>query len=192
MKSLLKFTFLLSILLSLSFSNNPEKKIIIIDAGHGGEDKGSVRNGIQEKDIVLDIAKKIKALNKDKNIEIILTRDQDNYPALVERSNFINSQKPNMVISLHMNSSQNNTERKGSEIYYQDNDTSKKLAESLAGSFNNCMTKNLNLHILRESASPTIMLELGFISNDDDRNYYSSDNGKTETAEKILSFIQKN
>lgn len=192
MKSLLKFTFLLGILMSFSFSNNPEKRIIVIDAGHGGEDKGSMRNGIQEKDIVLDIAKKIKALNKDKNIEIILTRDQDTYPALVERSNFINNKKPNMVISLHMNSMQNNTERKGSEIYYQDNDTSKKLAESLAENFNNCLTKHLNLHILRQSTSPAIMLELGFISNEDDRNYYNSEIGKTEAAEKILSFIQKN
>ena len=91
-----------------------------------------------------------------------------------------------------MNKALKNTDRKGTEIYYQNNENSKNIASKLASSFDNCLTKHLNLHILRETASPAILVELGFISNADDRNFYSSEKGQTETAEKLLKFISQN
>ena len=90
-----------------------------------------------------------------------------------------------------MNKALKNTDKKGAEIYYQDNENSKNIASQLATSFDNCLTKHLNLHILRESTSPALLLELGFMSNEDDRNYYSSEKGQTETAEKILKFVSQ-
>lgn len=178
------------LLISLSFTGI-NKKVIVIDAGHGGTDNGATYEDIQEKNIVLNLAKKIKELNKDENIEILLTRNDDNYPSLSYRSSYANTVKPDLLISLHMNKALKNTDKKGTEIYYQDNENSKNMASQLATSFDNCLTKHLNLHILRESTSPALLLELGFISNEDDRNYYSSEKGQTETAEKILKFISQ-
>ncbi|WP_312323644.1 N-acetylmuramoyl-L-alanine amidase [Soonwooa sp.] len=190
MRKLLTLTIAAALLIGLSFTGL-NKKIIIIDAGHGGTDNGATHNDLQEKDIVLNIAKKIKELNKDENIEILLTRDGDSYPSLADRSGYANKVKPDLLISLHMNKALKNTDKKGAEIYYQDNENSKNIASQLATSFDNCLTKHLNLHILRESTSPALLLELGFISNEDDRNYYSSEKGQTETAEKILKFVSQ-
>lgn len=189
MKNLLKISLILGVIFALSFTNGINKRVIVIDAGHGGQDIGTAREGISEKDIVLDIAKKIKNLNKNENIEIVLTRDGDIYPTLSDRTDLINKIKPEMTISLHMNSIAKNSDKKGSEIYFQDNEASKNLAQKLSETFDNCLTKNLNLHILKNSNTPTVVLELGYMSNIDDRNYLNSENGKQATAQKILDVI---
>ncbi len=179
-------------MLSLSFTNNPEKRVIVIDVGHSGQDKDTQRDDLVEKDIVLDIAKKIKAMNKDENLEIILTRGSDTYPTLSDRTSFINELNPEMTISLHINSAYKNNKKKDSEIYYQDNENSKKITNALAEKLGNCLTKTMNLHILNKSTNPAIMLELGYLSNEDDRKKLSSEEGKVAFAEKILAFLQKN
>lgn len=193
MKNLLKIASVLSLGILLSFSFLKEKKVVVIDAGHGGTDLGAKRNGIYEKEIVLNIAKKIKALNQNKNIEIILTRDDDSYPSLTDRTGKINELKPDYAISLHVNNSIKETlERSGMEVYSQENEASKKLASKFSEKFQNTVQKTANLHILRESKTPTILLELGFINNPNERSYLASEKGQTETAEKILSFINEN
>lgn len=85
---LLILSFLAAIILSFSPTS---KKYIVIDAGHGGNDLGATRNGIHEKDIVLNIAKQIKkSVERNNNYEVILTRDDDSYPSLSERTEKIN------------------------------------------------------------------------------------------------------
>ncbi|TDX82797.1 N-acetylmuramoyl-L-alanine amidase family protein [Epilithonimonas xixisoli] len=193
MKNLLKIASVLSLGILLSFSFLKEKKVVVIDAGHGGTDLGANRHGIYEKEIVLNIAKKIKALNQNKNIEIILTRDDDSYPSLTDRTGKINELKPDYAISLHVNNSIKETvERSGMEVYSQENEASKKLASKFSEKFQNTVQKTANLHILRESKTPTILLDLGFINNPNERSYLASEKGQTETAEKILSFINEN
>ncbi|MBP6578003.1 MAG: N-acetylmuramoyl-L-alanine amidase [Chryseobacterium sp.] len=66
------------------------------------------------------------------------------------------------------------------------------MANKFSKKFQNTVQKTANLHILRESKTPTILLELGFINNPSERNYLASEKGQTETAEKILSFINEN
>jgi N-acetylmuramoyl-L-alanine amidase len=81
------------------------KKYIVIDAGHGGNDMGSVYGKFSEKEITVNIAKEIQKLNENQDqYEVILTRDSDSYPTLQERTAMINKLNPEMVISLHMNS----------------------------------------------------------------------------------------
>lgn len=193
MKNLLRIASVIALGILLSFSFLKEKKIVVIDAGHGGTDLGANRNGILEKEIVLNIAKKIKALNQNQNLEIILTRDDDSYPSLTDRTGKINELKPDYAISLHVNNSpRETTESKGMEVFPQDNEVSKKLATKFSEKFQGSKIRTANLHILRESKTPTILLELGFINNPNERNYLSSEKGQSETAEKILSFINEN
>ena len=87
----------------LSFSPI-NKKIIVIDAGHGGNDIGATYKGVSEKEIVLNVASQIKKLNDSQDeYEIILTRDSDNYAGLSDRTAMINKLNPEMVISLDLN-----------------------------------------------------------------------------------------
>ncbi|MDQ1160941.1 N-acetylmuramoyl-L-alanine amidase [Chryseobacterium sp. SORGH_AS 447] len=121
----------------LSFT--PEtKKLIVIDAGHGGNDMGASRNGIYEKDIVLSIGKEIQKFNTTQSkYEVILTRDNDTDLPLSGRTTFINQLHPELVISLHINSSADrHSTQEGPEIYTQNTENSKKLAERISRKFN--------------------------------------------------------
>lgn len=182
---------------SILFSFNNTKKTVIIDAGHGGNDHGAAYNDVLEKNISLAVASKIKSLNKDENTEIILTRENDSYPSLSDRSAFVNKKNPVMVISLHLNrNSEANTHRNGTEIYYSENnekaEASKILAEKLASKFENSSVKSQNLHILRASKSPALLVEMGFINNKEDRELLTSQHGQNQYAQKILDFISEN
>ena len=118
----------------------------MIDAGNGGNDIGAKYDNHEEKEIVLAVASKIKQLNKNSDLEIILTRDSDTYPSLSDRSEFINKINPDLVISLHLNrSAQKDTDRNGTEIYYSGlnakAEQSKKAATKLSSQFNNALVK---------------------------------------------------
>lgn len=175
----------------LSFSPT-NKKIIVIDAGHGGNDMGATYNGVSEKQIVLGVASQIKKLNKSEDYEIILTRDSDQYAGLSDRTAMINKLNPEMVISLHINRTPGSeTDKKGHEIFTQNSDASKALAEKISKKLGSCEIEEKNLHILRESKSPAVLVELGFINNKEDRDYLSSEAGQKELAQKFIEIINE-
>ena len=96
------------------------RKVLILDPGHGGHDPGAVgKRGLQEKDVVLDIALKVREiLLKDENIEIVLTRDKDVFIPLPERSLVALQHKADLFVSIHANASPNRGAR-GIETYLQ-------------------------------------------------------------------------
>ncbi len=177
----------------LSFT--PEnKKLIIIDAGHGGNDMGANRNGIYEKDVVLSIGKEIQKFNNIQDrYEVILTRDSDIFNSLDSRTSMINRLNPEMVISLYMNSSpRDESERSGQEIYIQNTDISKELAEKISRKFNpSFIAGEKNLHILRESKAPAVLVELGFMNSKKDREYLTSKKGQQEIAQKFTEVFRE-
>lgn len=168
-----------------------DKKIIMIDAGHGGNDMGAIYDGISEKQIVLDIASKIKQYDQAQDdYEIVLTRDSDAFATLADRTAMINKLNPEMVISLHINRSPaKESTRKGHEIFTQNSEASKSLAEKISKKFGECHIEEKNLHILRETKSPAVLVELGFLNNTEDRNYLSSEAGQKEIAQKFVEII---
>jgi len=95
-----------------------EIKRVVIDPGHGGNDPGAIGpRGLMEKDVVLDVAKKLGALLKDKyNMEVIFTRDRDVFIPLEERTAIANSKKADFFISIHANASRRKAAR-GIETY---------------------------------------------------------------------------
>jgi N-acetylmuramoyl-L-alanine amidase len=83
-------------------------KRIVIDPGHGGHDTGTISpSGMREKDLVLDVALKLRAYIKHKypDVEVILTRDSDRFVALEERTAIANSRRADLFISVHANAS---------------------------------------------------------------------------------------
>lgn len=176
----------------LSFSP-VNKKTIIIDAGHGGNDMGANKNGIYEKNIVLNIGKEMQKFNNTQDkYEIILTRDNDTYSQLSDRTALINKLNPEMVISLHVNSSPHaESTEEGQEIFTQNTDSSKKLAEKISKKFNVLKIGEKDLHILRESKAPAVLVELGFINNTKDREYMTSEKGQKEIAQKFAEVFNE-
>ncbi|MCS3531464.1 N-acetylmuramoyl-L-alanine amidase [Chryseobacterium sp. JUb7] len=170
-----------------------KKKYIVVDAGHGGNDLGANVNGIAEKDIVLNIAKQIHEINESQEkYEVFLTRTSDEYKTLTERTDKINELSPVMVISLHMNRTpENDTQRQGHELFIQQSEDSKKIADKITQKLGSCSVAERDLHMLRESKSPAVLIELGYLNNKKDREYLSSEKGQKEIAQKFVDLFNE-
>ena len=117
---------------------------IVLDPGHGGKDPGAIGvGGITEKDLVLSIAKKLAVkLTRELGIEVILTRKDDRYVPLEDRTATANAEDADLFVSLHMNASPN-LEARGLETYYLDN-TSDEASIRLAARENSTSRKNIS------------------------------------------------
>ena len=190
---------LLAIFLSFAFKPLPlrDKKTIVIDAGHGGKDFGAHIGVQQEKKIVENIANKINLLNGKNEIEIILLRKDDNFLELSERVSKINKINPSLVISLHVSSSQNLNENGVNAYVSKQNvfyEKSKENAKNLVDKISNKKlakgeVKEADLFVLKNSKCPALLIEIGYLSNENDRTYLISENGQNEIANKIVEFI---
>src|SRR5690625_7043436 len=89
-------TFLLFLVFTLpsAYANKGKPFVIVLDAGHGGSDRGNLHHGFVEKDIALNITLKVEALlENEPRFEIIYTSDDDYYPTLYDRTLIINKDK---------------------------------------------------------------------------------------------------
>jgi N-acetylmuramoyl-L-alanine amidase len=197
MKNLFKILIVAVAFLSLSFVKNENKVInVVIDSGHGGHDFGATIDELNEKNLINEITEKIKKLHSDSEVVFYYTRIGDQYMDLKDRSNFINNIKPDLAISLHVNQNKN-TDANGFEVFVTDKndqyEKSKALAEKLTTKFSKTPlkirgVKNGPFMVLRNSECPSMVVELGFISNENDRKYITSEQGQTEIAQTILEF----
>jgi N-acetylmuramoyl-L-alanine amidase len=114
-------------------SSGPQRRRIVIDAGHGGKDSGATgRRGTPEKDITLAAAKELaKLLQQEKVFEVVLTRADDTFIPLAERSRVANDGHADLFISLHCNAHRDPKEN-GFEIYFMSEKASDPEAERLA------------------------------------------------------------
>ena len=190
MKKVLKNVSFVILLLKMCIIFGQEtsvQKRIIIDVGHGGKDSGAIGiNKIQEKDVVLGIANSILKLNNDLDepLDIYLTRYADTLISLSERTKLVKALKADLFVSLHCNHSDNPNAR-GMEVYVSKKQTgySKQsvwLAFQLQDELNRKLgfesrgVKFANFQVLRETIGycPSVLLELGFLSNADEAEYF--------------------
>jgi N-acetylmuramoyl-L-alanine amidase len=117
---------------------------VVLDPGHGGKDPGALGpGGIAEKEIVLSIAKKLAVkLKTEMGTEVVLTRKDDRFVPLEDRTLLANSQDADLFISLHVNASPN-ADARGIETYYLDN-TTDEAAIRLAARENATSRKNIS------------------------------------------------
>ncbi len=104
-------------------------RTIVIDAGHGGKDPGAKGiSGVLEKEVVLDIARRIKGLLQDAGLTVIMTRDSDEFISLPRRTEIATGSSADLFVSIHANS---NPSRKmqGIEVYYVKTDGKRDLDE---------------------------------------------------------------
>ncbi|MEP2058211.1 MAG: N-acetylmuramoyl-L-alanine amidase [Maribacter litoralis] len=190
MKKVLKnvsFVFLLLKMCIVFGQETSVQKRIVIDVGHGGKDSGAIGiNGIQEKDVVLDIANAILKLNNelDTPLDIYLTRYNDTLISLSDRTKLAIALNADLFVSLHCNHSGNPNAR-GVEVYvayatsgYSDESTwfafqvQDALNKGLG--FESRGVKFANFQVLRETIGycNSVLLEFGFLSNGDEADYF--------------------
>lgn len=208
MKKVLKNVSFVILLLKMCIIFGQEtttQKRIVIDVGHGGKDSGAIGiNGIQEKDVVLDIALEILKLNENSKmpLDIYLTRYSDTLISLTDRIKLSKVLKADVFISLHCNHSDNPNAR-GVEVYVANANSkySKKaawLAFQLQAAFKRELgfksrgVKFTNFQVLRETINycASILLELGFLSNKDEESYLSDATNIQFIASAIVQSIR--
>jgi N-acetylmuramoyl-L-alanine amidase len=112
---------------------DPGKKVIVIDPGHGGIEEGAIGpTGQREKEIALDLARKLKAvLSRDPKLSVVLTRDDDRLVGLDERTAIANHNRADLFLSIHLNASRRANAR-GAETYFLSADATDDEARTLA------------------------------------------------------------
>ena len=174
---------------------NPNVKTIIIDAGHGGSDVGATREGIYEKDITLDISKRLAALLKKKGFDVEMVRTTDVYVSLQDRVSFTEKNKGDLFVSIHVNSSVT-PEGNGLETHYytpQSYDFAQAVHKEFASAIK---AKDRGLfkskfYVINHTTCPSILVETGFISNPEERKELLTPERKQKTAEAIAKGILK-
>ena len=119
----------------------PMRRRIVIDAGHGGKDSGATgRRGIREKDINLAVAQELaKLLQEEKAFEVLLTRSDDTFVPLADRSRIANEAHADLFVSLHCNAHRSAREN-GFEVYFLSEKASDPEAARLAQFENSSLT----------------------------------------------------
>ncbi|MDB5209595.1 MAG: hypothetical protein JWQ30_422, partial [Sediminibacterium sp.] len=181
---------------------------VVIDAGHGGNDKGVIgADGTAESGITLPLAKAIRDLNTNDNIRIILTREEDIYQHPTQKAVIANEYHPDLFVSLHCNETSNTKNRNGYpttgiEIFIPEKEGSADyngsvvFANALANSLNSLhqkmlgiKTRNKLIHVLKEVQSPAVLIQAGFMTNQDDLKKLKDASYQKQMAASILQGI---
>ena len=146
---------------------------IMLDPGHGGIDTGALSwdELSEEKQATMAIALEIQRALEEAGAKVLLTREDDRYLELVERTQLSNINEVDMFISLHIDSSEDSYHSGTSTYYYHQAD--QLLAEVVNHELTNQALENQgvifgNYYVLRENTRPSLLLELGYMSNDYD------------------------
>ena len=181
---------------------------VIIDAGHGGEDGGAEVDGILEKDINLSIADKLADTLRLCGVRITEIRDEDisvyddsaqslrekKVSDLKHRVEIVNGSENNILVSIHQNKFDNSAYSGAQVFYSSNNDKSRVLAESIRNSvvslLQNDNTRELkpansDIYLLDNATVPAVIVECGFLSNDEERAKLLDSGYQSEMAYSI-------
>lgn len=172
-------------------------RIIVIDAGHGGSDPGAQSSGVNEKDITFKVSKLVEQKLRSQGVNVKMTRTDDSYLGLTQRTDYAKKVFGETFVSIHVNSF-DGPQANGTEVFF-DMTTNDNSAESnqLAKLVQSNIVKDLNMTnrgvktapfaVLRSSNIPSILIELGFISNASDRDKMTNDRDLNKFADAIVN-----
>jgi N-acetylmuramoyl-L-alanine amidase len=222
----------------------PRKFVVVVDAGHGGDDGGNSYGGVREKDVALEVTMALgKMLEDHPGVEVIYTRKTDVFIPLWKRADIANKAKADLFVSVHCNAfklerangnetwvlglrrSDENLEmvmKENSVILLEDNYeenyngfdpndpssyansvlTQEEFMEDsidLAAMIQNNFAQNVKrvnrgvkqnvFAVLRETYMPSVLVEIGFLSNKSERKYLTSRNGQKSVTQSIYDGI---
>lgn len=182
-------------------------KTIVIDPGHGGPDGGAVgRDQTQEKDIALDVAKKLRSYLEQAGGLIYLTREEDTDLAdpdtsglsrrksedIRNRLDFIHDKQADLFVTIHLNAIPSPRWRGAQTFYYPEFDESRHLAKMIQAE----LVRNLEntdrealaingIYLLKYAEIPGALVEIGFLSNEEERELLKQDEYQEQVAGSI-------
>ncbi len=164
----------------------PDEKTVCIDPGHGGESSGAVLGSRYEEDDNLRLSLLVRDILTDRGYTVVMTRDNDSDVSLKERCRIANKARASLFVSIHRNSS-SSTKATGMEMWiHSSNPTDDRLlAQNILDSLDVIgISENRGIHsgyrdgadknyyINRNTKMPSVLAEIGFISNADDNKAY--------------------
>lgn len=176
-----------------------DNKLVVIDPGHGGFELGAAYNGVYEKNLNLDIAKRVNNILKEKGANTYILRTDDTYIDLYERAYIANKLNATLFISIHNNAF--NGAAYGTESLYNNVTSgpvnSKVFAQNLQnwlipalGSYNRGVIERPGLVVLNRTQMVASLVEVGFIDNKDELSNLLSENYRQKAAQAIADAIR--
>lgn len=173
-----------------------QSRTIVIDAGHGGYDRGGVPGQrISEKDKTLDVAQRLKRLLQAEGYRVIMTRDSDVFVSLGARVAIANAYRGASFVSIHFNCA-TRSGANGIETYYYRGDSAS-LAQSIHRNVvSGAPTENRGIrrrgfYVLRRTAIPSVLVECGFLTNPTEGSLALSAGYRQKLAEQIARGIKR-
>lgn len=175
-------------------------KVVVVDAGHGGHDPGARwQDAVREKDVTLKVARLIGRELSALGAAVIMTRSDDTFIPLRERSAIANRSKADFFVSVHINSNKVADSRSGSITFYHKQDPlGILLAECIhneiakvsglpdIGTWSDTRIYSTGFAVLRYSEMPAVLLELGFINHATDRKVIQTSKFQEDVAKAVV------
>ena len=161
--SLLMLAWLFAVAPALAFN------LIVIDPGHGGADRGTYWNGLSEKVLTLDVAKRVEEILRDEGVTTVMTRRSDKTVSLDDRAVMANRFPNSLLVSIHFNANRI-TAINGHETFYR-SETGKPVAQAIQKSLAKSIPgtdrgiTNNNFAVLTRTKGVAVLIECAFISN---------------------------
>lgn len=176
---------------TLKEATNLSETTVVLDPGHGGSDSGALSTGNNmEKTYTLQVAKKAAKQLQEKGANVIMTRDSDKTVSLFSRPSFSSDNNANLFISFHFDSSPENNTASGFTSYYYHKGLSLKLATDINRQMENIPIDNRgiefgNFLVIRDVKVPSILLEMGYINDDDDFKHIENQQYQETVAQDV-------
>ena len=189
------------------------RRAIFLDPGHGGSDSGAVANGVREKDLTLSVYNKVSSRLASLGYSVLTSRNTDKDVGLVSRADQANKSNADMFLSIHFNAGGRGASYGIETYYYKDRpeytpainkdkhndperlEKSKKLAQKIqqslvskTGAFDRGV-KRETFAVLRETSIPSILVELGFIDNQEEVKKIKTNEYQEKLADGIVDGI---
>ncbi|MEQ1750709.1 MAG: N-acetylmuramoyl-L-alanine amidase [Prosthecobacter sp.] len=169
-------------------------KTVIVDAGHGGKDSGASRRGLVEKQMALDISKRLRS-ELSPGFQVVMMRSDDRFVELDERVRVANRYGDAVLVSIHLNDG--NRSRSGPETYYWRTDSyslARRVQQQLTATSpyesGNAGLVRRRLRLTRNPTIPCILVECGYLSSARDAGMIASANYRERLAEAIARAIR--
>ena len=165
-------------------------RAVVVDAGHGGKDRGAAGNGLIEKELTLDVAERVGRQLREHGLQVVMTRETDDYLSLAERVRVGADQRvPAIFLSIHFNYAKNRSAQGVETFYYNVNEEvpaeilgdallqappmsdSEVFAQEMQRELVDALgvpdrgVKNRGFFVLRHSRIPAVLVEGGFVTN---------------------------
>jgi N-acetylmuramoyl-L-alanine amidase len=192
--------------------------VVVLDPGHGGKDSGAMCGGVMEKDLTLDIARRVDRLLDSEGVATLMTRVGDSFVSLADRAAFGNRAKESIFVSIHFNED-NKPVATGVETYYAahqinsgstfaswlgffsrpPSNSPKPESQTLAGFIQEALvvrtrsvdrgTQAKQFFVIANVTSPAVLIEGGFITNKDELSKLVSEDYRDQLAAAVADGV---